>query len=289
MAAAASAYDGTSTTLASPCATSVSGVGFRRSTRRTSTRGSYRPGSGLVFIYVGGGNGGDGGNGFTRRNGETEPPAAVGRAERGPPRSSVPPCLRVDPCSPQPPLTPQGTQLPPTPCPEQRTREKPPRVQCTGRNVGCVVQVRACMKRSDGGAPGGSAGSPDLVHCRRARHVADVEATVTKPAAQVGVFPIQEEALIESARREERVSTNEEASARQPVHDDARRAASNGVLDHHVAPGHRKKRQQATKSAGATEKSRKHVWIAPCASLHSAVRIKNSGPNDCTPRVGVKH
>src|SRR4030095_14745913 len=62
MAAAANAYEGTRTTLARPCATSVSTVGFRRSMRRTSTRGSYVRGIGDL-----------GGNGSTRSNGGAGP------------------------------------------------------------------------------------------------------------------------------------------------------------------------------------------------------------------------
>ncbi len=95
------------------------------------------------------------------------------------------------------------------------------------------------MERANRGAPGRLARSADLVHRACARHVSNVVTTAAQPATQVRIFPIQEEALVESASGEERIPAHQQACTRQPIHDDARRATSHRRLRRRRCAGRR--------------------------------------------------
>jgi hypothetical protein len=127
-----------------------------------------------------------------------------------------------------------------------------------------------------------------VVHGRRARHVANVETAVTKPSTQVSVFPIQKEALVETAGREKRVSMHEHACARQPVDDDARSTCANRIIDHDVTTRYGEKWQPGAKNACATEETRQHVRIAACASLHRAIGVEDPRSHDGAGRLRVE-
>ena len=241
--------------LARPCARSINIVGFRRSTRYQHAR--------LVsarYSYVGPRHRRSPSKRFT-----TECPSG----------SSVPPLTR-------------GAQLPPAPHAQQRPCDKASRVQGAGRHVRRVIQLRARVKRPDRRLPGGLTGLTNMVHGRRARHVANVETAVTEPSTQVSVFPIQKSAHRNRQSRRTRLA----------VRACTRRITSRRRHSRHPCERlHRLRRYDARRrEMAAGSEARPYDRKAPSACpdhrvrfLHLAIGIENPWSHHGTGRLGVEH
>jgi len=76
---------------------------------------------------------------------------------------------------------------------------------------------------------------------------------VRRPAAQVGVLPVQKEALVETTHGSKRFAPRQQAGAREPIDDDAFLAthAANGFVHDDVAPGDGQERNDVSEEAGS--------------------------------------
>src|SRR5262245_66137865 len=92
-----------------------------------------------------------------------------------------------------------AAKRPPAAGSKQDARNRAFRVEGAGRDVGRVVQVGALVEGTDGRRTCGAARVPDTVHRRCGRGVANPMTARAQTAAKVGVLPIHEVALVESA------------------------------------------------------------------------------------------
>jgi hypothetical protein len=156
------------------------------------------------------------------------------------------------------------------------------------RRVFLEQEQRAGVERRQRFAERVDAAAPTGVHDGGARTIHRAPSLSLQPAAEIGVFPVQEEVLVHAADLIERAAPDEHTGARHPV--DVERLDPS-VERRQVVPRQRIVREAARQPRAAAGNRGRQPWKPSCGALHAAVGVEDLGRHDgrICPRQHVRH
>ena len=142
------------------------------------------------------------------------------------------------------------------------------------------------MERLERRVGGVAAAAPTDMHRAGRGHVHRPPARVLEPAAEVGVLPIEKEALVEPAHRVECVAAHAHASAGHPVDLDGRHVCR--IARWKIAARERVAGQHAREPRAPTRDRRRQIRKSPRGWLDGSVGVADARAGDSDVRVALE-